>query len=291
MYRTVLTHKCRANFNISMARSNLVARQPLPGKNPRFKVVKTTFLTDPEDPDCSVLNSLSPLHVGHSRPMRGTARKSLSPPPPPPSRLRIEPDRELFIYTGKLPGSVRVGTHDLACLDPGEFLNDVIIEFYLRHLLDNEFPEDISKSIYLFSSFFYDQLTRTSDLKAGYESVKKWIKEDIFSKRFLIFPINEHLHWYLVIIYNPAAMIKPPALDDIPTEVIDIDAVPHSSPHAGPSSSLIVLDDDDDDAANDAKGLDEIFSADKSIDLHSTPLSVGVSSDEAVATLPQAFKF
>lgn len=41
-----------------------------------------------------------------------------------------------------------------------------------------------------------------------YESVKKWTsKVDIFDRKYIFIPINESMHWYLMMIYNPAAYL------------------------------------------------------------------------------------
>ena len=69
--------------------------------------------------------------------------------------------------------------------------------------------------------------------RAGYESVRKWTSRvDVFSKKYLVVPINEQwvdslfvfsatltsyspsLHWYLAIIYQPEYILRPaPPLD------------------------------------------------------------------------------
>lgn len=44
----------------------------------------------------------------------------------------------------------------------------------------------------------------------GYDSVKKWTKAvDVFQQDLIIVPVNENLHWYLAVIYNPRALIEP----------------------------------------------------------------------------------
>ncbi|KAG7270253.1 hypothetical protein CRUP_031955, partial [Coryphaenoides rupestris] len=101
--------------------------------------------------------------------------------PPPPSK-----------------GGITVTMEDLECLDSGQYLNDVIIDFYLN-------------------SFFFKQLTRrdnaSEDGTAGgplsqslrrHQRVKTWTRHvDIFQKDFLFVPVNQEAHWYLVIICFP----------------------------------------------------------------------------------------
>ncbi|KAF9113200.1 hypothetical protein BGX27_002041 [Mortierella sp. AM989] len=42
-----------------------------------------------------------------------------------------------------------------------------------------------------------------------YDAVKSWTnKIDIFSKKYIIIPIHENLHWYLAIISNPGLLLQ-----------------------------------------------------------------------------------
>ncbi len=90
---------------------------------------------------------------------------------------------------------ITIHESDLSCLAEGEFLNDNIIDFYLRHL-NEEVIGYASEHIYYYSSFFYKKYAGTeydkSNPNARYLSVKKWTKNvDIFSKSFLVIPVNE----------------------------------------------------------------------------------------------------
>ncbi|KAI0034653.1 hypothetical protein K488DRAFT_45060 [Vararia minispora EC-137] len=100
--------------------------------------------------------------------------------------------RSILVYPPSGRGSVNITKGDLARLAPGEYLNDTLIEFGLRLWLDDlrqVNPERIDE-IYVFNSFFYKKL---SDKKCeGYQDVRKWTaKVDIFSKKYLIIPVNE----------------------------------------------------------------------------------------------------
>lgn len=97
--------------------------------------------------------------------------------------------------------SVSITELDLARLEPNEFLNDVIIDFYLMWIRDHIVPPKLRNTIYFYNSFFYNLLTRKSQ---GYNKVKKWTKHvDIFDYDYLIVPINQqyvYLAPYLVTI-------------------------------------------------------------------------------------------
>jgi Ulp1 protease family, C-terminal catalytic domain len=96
---------------------------------------------------------------------------------------------------------------DLFRLDEDEFLNDNLIGFFLRYLeydLEENNPE-LAKKVYFYNSYFYDRVMQSSKGRKGinYESVQKWTRNiDIFSKDFVVVPVNESFHWYVVIICN-----------------------------------------------------------------------------------------
>ncbi|KAG7467195.1 hypothetical protein MATL_G00150830 [Megalops atlanticus] len=120
--------------------------------------------------------------------------------PPPPSK-----------------GGITVTTEDLECLDSGEFLNDVIIDFYLKYLMLEKAPKTMAERSHIFSSFFYKQLTRkdnASEEASGFSAqhrrhqrVRTWTRHvDIFKKDYLFVPVNQEAHWYLVVICFPGLM-------------------------------------------------------------------------------------
>ncbi|XP_042282801.1 sentrin-specific protease 7 isoform X2 [Thunnus maccoyii] len=125
----------------------------------------------------------------------GLARRLIQFPPPP------------------LKGGITVTMEDLQCLDSGQFLNDVIIDFYLKYLLQNA-SDSVAERSHIFSSFFYKQLTRRDNASEGvtsdsqrqrrHQRVKTWTRHvDIFKKDFLFVPVNQEAHWYLVVICFP----------------------------------------------------------------------------------------
>ncbi|XP_063067908.1 sentrin-specific protease 7b isoform X2 [Engraulis encrasicolus] len=116
--------------------------------------------------------------------------------PPPPSK-----------------GGIVVTTEDLECLKSGEFLNDVIIDFYLKYLLQEKASHEMRERSHVFSSFFYKQLTRkdaSEDASEGsveyrrHQKVRTWTRHvDIFDKDYIFVPVNQEAHWYLVVICFP----------------------------------------------------------------------------------------
>ncbi|XP_048049725.1 sentrin-specific protease 7 isoform X2 [Megalobrama amblycephala] len=124
------------------------------------------------------------------------ARRLILFPPPPSKR------------------AITVTTEDLECLDSGEFLNDVIIDFYLKYLMVRKAPQASVNRSHVFSSFFYKQLTRRDNANEDststpaqvrrHQRVRTWTRHvDIFDKDFLFVPVNQEAHWYLVVICFP----------------------------------------------------------------------------------------
>jgi len=106
-----------------------------------------------------------------------------------------------LIYPATGKNRATVDQDDILRLDEGEFLNDNLISFYLRHLqlqLEKEHPELLNK-VHILSSFFHEKLK-----KDRYAGVQSWTaKIDIFSYDYVIVPVNENMHWYMAIICNP----------------------------------------------------------------------------------------
>uniref|UniRef100_UPI003AACFC0B sentrin-specific protease 6 n=1 Tax=Centroberyx gerrardi TaxID=166262 RepID=UPI003AACFC0B len=112
-------------------------------------------------------------------------------------------------------GGISVTNEDLHCLNDGEFLNDVIIDFYLKYLVLERLRKEDAQRSHVFSSFFYKRLNQrerrsapdTTNLpiqKRKHNRVKTWTRHvDLFQKDFIFVPINESAHWYLAVICFP----------------------------------------------------------------------------------------
>ncbi|KAL5265489.1 hypothetical protein ACHWQZ_G006266 [Mnemiopsis leidyi] len=132
----------------------------------------------------------------------------------------IEQDtRTLLVYPPPpAQASITLTYADLECLKPEEFLNDSILDFYLKYIHHELMSPVLRDKTHLFNSFFYKALTqpikketkndpaskRLSNSERMHQQVRKWSKSiDLFSKDYIIVPINEHQHWYLAIICYP----------------------------------------------------------------------------------------
>ncbi|KAG2009837.1 sentrin-specific protease, variant 2 [Coprinopsis cinerea AmutBmut pab1-1] len=128
------------------------------------------------------------------------------------SRAQEDPDEVVLVYPFSAPGAVNITNADLARLEPGEFLNDTLIEFGLKLWLQRlqETDPALAEQVHVFSSFFYKKLNK-KNIEEGYNSVRKWTsKFDLFKKKYVIVPINEHMHWYLALIFEPEHVLRPP---------------------------------------------------------------------------------
>ena len=118
-----------------------------------------------------------------------------------------------LIFPAKGKRKATVDFEDLVRLDEGEFLNDSLIQFYLRYLQDSierDCPET-AKRVYWFNSYFYATLTTGTKTKNGtnFEAVRRWTKQvNLFDFDFVVVPINEHAHWYLAILCNLPTLVQ-----------------------------------------------------------------------------------
>ena len=101
---------------------------------------------------------------------------------------------------------VMVEDSDLDCLEPGQFLNDTVIDYRIRRAMYDS-GEDKKHSIYSFNSFFFKKLNRKGviDPKEKHAGVRRWTSGvDIFAYSFLSIPIAHAQHWFEAIVCLPS---------------------------------------------------------------------------------------
>ncbi|EFJ40743.1 hypothetical protein VOLCADRAFT_99390 [Volvox carteri f. nagariensis] len=130
-------------------------------------------------------------------------------------------------------GSITVRVEDLMQLQPDEMLNDTCIEFFLKHrfawgplfdgtlleptsrYIESRLSADVQQRFHIFSPFFFTKLLEKHSGLAGctliaeedHNLVKRWTKNvDLFSKDYIVVPINGQQHWSLVIICHPGSI-------------------------------------------------------------------------------------
>ena len=112
---------------------------------------------------------------------------------------------------------ISITSQDYCCLEEKAFLNDTIIDFYLKWLQNFKMKTLDRERTHIFSTFFYKRLTmiqrkiqnktcnkQLNTPKKRHERVKRWTKSvNIFEKDFVIIPINQHSHWFVAVICFP----------------------------------------------------------------------------------------
>ena len=123
------------------------------------------------------------------------------------------PVETLLIYpVPPRTGGIPVTTEDVACLAESIYLNDIIIDFYLKYIYEGVLTPKQKERTYVFNSYFYKRLTQKQGSRwppdQMHAQVKKWTRNvDIFEKDFIVIPVNEHCHWYLVVICFPGKLL------------------------------------------------------------------------------------
>ncbi|XP_037933902.1 uncharacterized protein LOC119667612 isoform X2 [Teleopsis dalmanni] len=202
--------------------------------------------------------------------------------------------RTLLIYpSGK--GGISINTEDYMCLATDQYLNDIIIDFYLKWVHNNIIPKEEREKTYIFSTFFYKRLTTLvrsqqqadKDIKQTaaqkrHARVQNWTKNvNLFEKDFIIIPINEQSHWFLAIICFPK--LKGPVTYDtnIPVELQQVKKqrgkkialqignttiTPLSKRDSNPNllADIVGVNDDHDSDRDEAEGDDEDLASDDS---------------------------
>jgi len=94
---------------------------------------------------------------------------------------------------------------DVDRLKPGEYLNDSLIDFYMKWWFCQECEKAASERCHAFSSFFFTKLRNSRrDPEKLWQMMRSWTRRvNIFEKDYLFIPINERLHWTLMVVCFP----------------------------------------------------------------------------------------
>ncbi|KAK7331759.1 hypothetical protein VNO80_28498 [Phaseolus coccineus] len=114
------------------------------------------------------------------------------------------------IYPKGEPDAVSISKRDVELLQPQTFINDTIIDFYIKYL-KNKLPTDEQERFHFFNSFFFRKLadldkdpSSACDGRAAFQRVRKWTRKvNVFEKDYILIPINYSLHWSLIVICHP----------------------------------------------------------------------------------------
>ncbi|KAH9690386.1 putative ubiquitin-like-specific protease 2B [Citrus sinensis] len=117
---------------------------------------------------------------------------------------------EDVVYPEGDSDAVSISKRDIDLLQPDTFVNDTIIDFYIKYL-KNQIQAEEKHRFHFFNSFFFRKLadldkdpSSISDGKAAFLRVRKWTRKvDIFGKDYIFIPVNFNLHWSLIVICHP----------------------------------------------------------------------------------------
>ncbi|XP_058093234.1 probable ubiquitin-like-specific protease 2B isoform X2 [Magnolia sinica] len=122
---------------------------------------------------------------------------------------------EDVVYPKGDPDAVSLSKRDVELLQPGTFINDTIIDFYVKYLQNKIRPEDKHR-FHFFNSFFFRKLVDLDkdpksafEGRAAFQRVHKWTRKvNIFEKDYIFIPVNFNLHWSLIVICYPGEVVS-----------------------------------------------------------------------------------
>ncbi|XP_050372838.1 ubiquitin-like-specific protease 1D [Argentina anserina] len=119
-------------------------------------------------------------------------------------------DSRIYYPSREDPHSVEICYTDTKCLDPQNYLTSAIMNFYIRYLHQHTSRTDRRTcAFHFFNTFFYNKLKdavsgKGTDKDNRFVKLRRWWKGvHLFQKAYILIPINEDVHWSLVIICIP----------------------------------------------------------------------------------------
>ncbi|EPS68982.1 hypothetical protein M569_05786, partial [Genlisea aurea] len=124
------------------------------------------------------------------------------------SERSFDEPRGDILYPGGDPDAVSITSKDIQLLRPKTFINDTIIDFYIKYLVNRLKPEEERHRFHFFNTFFFQKLfqdyARAREGKESFQSFRKWTKNvDLSLKDYVFMPVNLSLHWSLIVICYP----------------------------------------------------------------------------------------
>ncbi|KAI7744490.1 hypothetical protein M8C21_010394 [Ambrosia artemisiifolia] len=113
---------------------------------------------------------------------------------------------EEVVYPKGDADAVSISKRDFDLLQPDTFVNDTIIDFYIKYL-KNKIEPDERRKLHFFNSFFFRKLADPDkdpiDASRGgvaYQRVKKWTRKvNLFEKDYVFIPVNYNYHWSVIV--------------------------------------------------------------------------------------------
>ena len=218
---------------IISGRDRRLSSSPERGKRPSVATRRDEGAAEPDQQLDSYLYEELPTRT----------RKLRSTPKALVNKLRSVSPKVKYSQTGALgpawktplvyppDGKQRETVHfsDLERLDDDEFLNDSLVALFSKYLQHGMEAQNDSqfKKMHFFNTYFYESLSRgtKSRREINYNNVKRWTaKVNIFSRDFVIVPVNENLHWFVAIICNlPHFRRKSQEEQEEDEDIVDVD--------------------------------------------------------------------
>ncbi len=150
-----------------------------------------------------------------------------------------QPHRSKQLFTWN---AITIWEEDRACLAPGEWLNDNVMEFYARYVYLKLAQDNVRDEVHLMNTHFFSTMDNkwieeeekeiTNQAESQYRvfaTVRSWTNAvDVFGKRYIIVPIYKDKHWSVAII----AFVSP---------VVDAAQTP-STQRQPPKATVYLLD-------------------------------------------------
>lgn len=114
---------------------------------------------------------------------------------------------------------------DLDCLKARRYINDNIINFYLKFLQKSILNDDQQRRVHIFDSFFAEALDTMDEARTI-----RWLRRvNIFEKDYLLIPVNIDEHWFLMVICHPGniSISNTDGLRRNRPRILTMDSMPH----------------------------------------------------------------
>ena len=118
------------------------------------------------------------------------------------------------------PGRITITKIDVETLNPGTFLNDNIIDFYMKYMNRELLENSEQPKVHILPTYFYkrlvkdpvpgsymyrqEMLSNMSMAKKRFARVERWLRKiKLLEKSLVLIPVCESAHWYLIVLVNP----------------------------------------------------------------------------------------
>jgi len=101
---------------------------------------------------------------------------------------------------------------DLQRLEPEVYLNDTLINFYLKLIELCLISNDRKTKVHIFNTYFMAKMRKLfgdmgsdyTKFDTVYEKMERWTRRlDLLAKDFILIPVNENEHWNMILICYP----------------------------------------------------------------------------------------